>query len=216
VKLLSVNVSRPKPVPWHGQTVLTGIFKAPVAGRVRLGRLNLDGDGQADLQVHGGPDKAVYAYPAEHYAAWAAELGRDDLRPGQFGENFTVGGLREDAVRLGDVFRVGTAVVAVTQPRMPCYKLGIRMGEPMFPRRFLRSGRPGVYFRVEDEGEVGAGDEFELLTPGPDDLTVWGLWHLTFFEPENVEGARRALRHTGLGPEWRERLQERVFEADRG
>jgi MOSC domain-containing protein YiiM len=213
MRLLSVNVSPPKPVPWNGRTVLTGIFKEPVGGRVRLRRLNLEGDVQADPTAHGGLNKAVYAYPIEHYAAWAAELGRTDFRFGQFGENFTAEGLLEDSVRLGDVFRVGGALVEAVQPRVPCYKLGIRMGDPLFPKRFLKSGRTGIYFRVVEEGEVGAGDEIELVTPGPDGLTVRGLWHLVFHERENVEGARQALQRAGLAPEWREPLQERVFGA---
>src|SRR3954465_3364904 len=177
MKLASVNVSLPRPVEFRGQSGATSIFKEPTEGRVRVRRLSLEGDWQADLRYHGGLNKAVYAYPSEHYAAWAQELGRADLRPGQFGENLTVDGLTEDTVRLGDVFRIGTALLQVTQPRYPCYKLGIRMGDPAFPRRFLASGRTGFYLRVVEEGELGAGDAIEL-TERSDGLTIRELWHL--------------------------------------
>ncbi|MGH7563069.1 MAG: MOSC domain-containing protein, partial [Gemmatimonadota bacterium] len=143
-QLLSVNVSLPRPVEHEHETVWTGIFKEPIAGRVALRRLNLDGDRQADLSVHGGVDKAVYAYPVEHYDHWRRELGRD-LPFGQFGENFTVSGMLEASTSIGDVYLIGTAVVQVTQPRTPCFKLGIRMGDRRFLRPFLASGRTGFY-----------------------------------------------------------------------
>jgi MOSC domain-containing protein YiiM len=213
MKLLSVNVSLPKTVTAGGRTVTTSIFKEPVAGRVLLRRLNLEGDGQADLRAHGGQNKAVYAYPVEHYAFWERELGRTDLRPGQFGENFTVKGMLEEEVCLGDTFRVGSATVAVTQPRVPCYKLGVKMQAAEFPKRFLKSGRTGFYLRVVEEGEVGAGDVFQLLERDPASISVRGLWHLVYEEPDNVEGARQALSRTALAREWREPLEQRLLEA---
>jgi MOSC domain-containing protein YiiM len=200
-------------VEFRGGTVMTSIFKEPVDGRLFLRRLSLEGDWQADLQSHGGANKAVYAYPLEHYAWWARELSRDDLRPGQFGENFTLEGLMEDGVRLGDVYRVGGAVLQVTQPRVPCFKLGLKMGDRLFPRRFLASGRTGFYFRVLQEGEVGAGDAVELVERS-EGLTVRELWQLVWVDKENIEGARQALRCQTLGPEWRERLEERLSQAD--
>jgi MOSC domain-containing protein YiiM len=159
VKLLSVNVSLPKEVPYNDQTITTGIFKEPVGGRVTVRSINVDGDGQADRKVHGGRDMAVYAYPIEHYKFWEKALGRDGFPFGQFGENLTVEGLAEEQVRVGDVFRVGGALLQVTQPRIPCYKLALRMGEGLdFPKRFQESGRLGFYLRVLEEGEIGAID----------------------------------------------------------
>ena len=211
--LVSVNVSLPKLVELRGQAVSTSIFKEPVAGRVLVRRLSLAGDWQADLRSHGGLNKAVYAYPLEHYARWSRELGRDDLRPGQFGENLTVEGLTEDTARLGDVLRVGGALLQVTQPRYPCFKLGIKMGDPLFPRRFLASGRTGFYLRVLQEGEVGAGDPVELVERS-DGLTVRELWQLVLVDKGDVEGARRALRCPTLAREWREPLEERLNQVD--
>src|SRR5262245_11598118 len=161
--LVSVNVSLPKHVEFDGRTVSTSIFKEPTNGPVFVRRLSLTGDWPADLRFHGGSNKAVYAYPLEHYAFWSSELGRDDLHPGQFGENLTLQGLTEDLARLGDHYRVGSALLEVTQPRYPCFKLGIKMGDPHFPRRFLASGRTGYYLRVLEEGEVSAGDTVELV-----------------------------------------------------
>jgi len=166
MRLLSVNVGLPREVLWRGRAVATGIWKAPVAGPVVLRTTNLDGDRQADLSVHGGPRKAVYVYPSEHYAHWRAELPEADLAVwGAFGENFTTAGLLEEEVAIGDRFRVGTAEVQVTQPRMPCFKLGIKLGDPGMVERFLHSGRPGFYLSVLREGVVEAGDAFELLGP---------------------------------------------------
>jgi MOSC domain-containing protein YiiM len=215
MRLISVNVSLPKAVAFRGQSVSTSIFKEPVAGRVLVRRLSLEGDWQADLRAHGGLNKAVYAYTVEHYARWSEELGRDDLRPGQFGENLTVAGLTEDAARLGDVLRVGGALLQVTQPRYPCFKLGLKMGDPSFPRRFLASGRTGFYLRVLQESAVGAGDTLELAEQA-DALTVAGLWHLVVVEKGNVEGARQALRCPTLAREWREPLEARLRREDTG
>jgi MOSC domain-containing protein YiiM len=189
MRLVSVNVSLPRLVEFRGQAVSTSIFKEPVGGRVLARRLSLEGDWQADLRAHGGLNKAVHAYPLEHYARWSEELGRDDLRPGQFGENLTLEGLAEDGVRLGDVFRVGAALLQVTQPRYPCFKLGIKMGDPLFPRRCLASGRTGFYLRVLEEGEVGAGDTLELVEQS-DGLTVRALWHLVLVDQGGTSRAR--------------------------
>src|SRR6516165_10285264 len=163
LKLLSVNVGMPREVDWHGKVVRTSIFKSPVLGPVRVATLNLEGDKQSDLRVHGGVHKAVYVYPSEHYQFWRNEIPDLDLPWGVFGENFTTEGLLEEAVNIGDRFRVGSAEFVVTQPRMPCYKLGIRFGRPDIIKRFLHSGKSGFYFSVTLEGEVGAGDPIERI-----------------------------------------------------
>jgi len=170
-KLLSVNVGRPREVEHLGRTVRTAIFKEPVAGPVRVGRTNLEGDRQADLRVHGGPEKAVYAYDLSAYEHWRRELGRE-LPFGQFGENLTVEGLPETEVSIDDVYRVGGALLQVSHPRSPCYKLGIRMGSPAFLKTFLESGRTGFYLRVLEEGDVQAGDAIELVRREPEAPTV--------------------------------------------
>jgi MOSC domain-containing protein YiiM len=213
MELLSVNVSLPTEIPHGRGTVSTGIFKKPVRGRVMLRALNLEGDGQADLVNHGGVHRAVYAYSIENYDYWRRELGRTDLAFGQFGENFTVEGMPEDGVHIGDVFRVGGALVEVSQPRPPCFKLGIKMGMFRFPKLFLRSGRVGFYLRVLEEGEVGAGDTFDLVDSDPERMTVREMSYLLFFDPENLEGARRALRIRALSPWWRDSFTERLTKA---
>jgi len=157
MKVLSLNVGLPRTVDWKGKPVSTGIFKEPVSGRIALRALDFDGDGQADLSVHGGPSKAVYVYPAEHYAYWRRELPDQALPWGMFGENLTTEGLREDT-QIGDRFRIGSAEVMATQPRLPCYKLGLRFGRDDIVKRFLASGLTGFYFKVVVEGDVGAGD----------------------------------------------------------
>src|SRR5712692_7109542 len=162
MKLVSVNVGVPREVQWKGGAVTSAIFKEPVARRVMLRSLNLEGDRQADLSVHGGPDKAVYAYPAEHYAFWRNELKRE-LPFGMFGENLTTEGLLEDAVQIGDRLRIGSAELIVTQPRLPCYKLGMKFEADEMVKRFLASGRTGFYFSVAREGELGFGDRIELI-----------------------------------------------------
>ncbi len=171
-RLLSVNVGLPREVEWHGRTVRTSIWKEPVSGRVRVRRLNLDGDEQSDLTVHGGPDKAVYVYPSEHYEYWRGELPGAGLPWGAFGENLTTRGLLEDDTRIGDRLRVGSAEFLVTQPRMPCYKLGVRFGRDDMVRRFHESGRSGFYLAVLSEGEVGAGDPIEILARDDHGVTV--------------------------------------------
>lgn len=208
-RLLSVNVSLPKPVEHDGEIVWTGIFKEPVPGRVALRRLNLDGDRQADLSVHGGDDKAVYAYPVEHYDHWRRALARE-LPFGQFGENFTVSGMLEEMTSIGDAYRIGTAVVQVTQPRVPCFKLGIRMGDRRFLKPFLASGRTGFYLRVLEEGEVGAGDAIELVRTDPAGLTVAEVLRLGYVDTEDIERASRAAAVEALSEGWRTWFQARV------
>ena len=213
MKLLSVNVSLGKDVPYKGKTVTTGIFKEPVNGRVMLRTLNLDGDRQVDLKGHGGPYKSVCVYSIEQYEHWQRELGRDDFRHGQFGENFTVEGMPDDKTHVGDVFRVGSALVQVTQPRVPCYRLGIKMESPEFPKRFLQSNRVGFYMRVLQEGEVGAGDLIDLVEEDPERITVEEMNRLLYFDPQNVEDAKRALRIDALSPGWRGSFEERLEKA---
>jgi MOSC domain-containing protein YiiM len=210
MKLLSVNVSRPKEVLFNGQIITTGIFKEPVQGRVMLRTLNLDGDGQGDLSVHGGTDKAIYVYSIENYHYWQQRLGRDDFTYGQFGENFTVEGMLEDQVHIGDVFRVGDALIEVTQPRVPCFKLGLKMDLPQFPKMFLSSGRSGFYLRVLEEGELGAGDVFERVKVGPEQVTVRETHHLLYFDRENPAGAKKVLRIPALSSRWRASFEEIV------
>ena len=210
MKLLSVNVSLPAEVLYRGKKITTGIFKKPVNGRVMLRSMNLDGDGQADLTSHGGIHKAAYVYSIENYDFWKKELGRTDFAFGQFGENFTVEGMPEDEIHVGDVFRVGGALVEVTQPRVPCYKLGIRMGLSQFVKMFLASCRVGFYLRVLEEGEVGAGDVFNRVRTDPERMTVREICHLLYFDPENLRGANKALRIRALSPGWQQSFVERL------
>lgn len=183
--IAAISVGLPKTVRHEGKDVLTGIFKAPVEGTVRVGEMGIEGDGQANLRVHGGRDKAVYAYPSVHYPAWARELGREALEPSQFGENLAVTGLDETSVVIGDRYRAGSVEMLVAQPRSPCAKLGIRMGDAGFPPRFLASGRLGFYLRVEQPGEFAAGDEIVHLARPGHGITVHDLWQ-TVFDPANA------------------------------
>ena len=204
MKIISLNVSRPRLVERNGEPVSTGIFKAPVSGRVMLRTLNLDGDRQADLSVHGGPFKAVYLYPSEHYDFWKSELPGMELPWGMFGENFTSTGLLETEVNVGDKFRIGAAELMVTQPRLPCYKLGIRFGRTDILKRFLASERTGFYFSVMQEGEVGAGDEFTLIERDKHDVKVRDIVRLYATERGNVELLRRAIGAEALPESWRD------------
>jgi len=213
VKLLEVSVSTGVEVPFGNGTVRTGIFKRPVSGRVRVRTLNLEGDRQLDTKAHGGIHRAVYAYPWENYAHWQRELGREDFEVPQFGENLTVSGMLEDVVHVGDVFRIGTARVQVTQPRVPCFRLGIRMGDPAFPKRFLQSCRVGFYLRVLEEGDVGAGDAIELERADPEGMTVREVCHLYYFDPHNTADRQRALRIGSLSPGWREGFEKQLGKA---
>lgn len=209
-KIISVNVGLPRLVVWQGQTVSTGIFKSPVEGRVQLRRLNLEGDRQSDLSVHGGPYKAVYAYPAEHYDYWRAELPGMELPWGMFGENLTTSGLSEETVCIGDRFRIGRAELTVTQPRLPCYKLGIKFKRTDIIRRFMASGRTGFYFSVQHEGEIGAGDSLELIERSPNDVKVSDITRLFVKDKEDVETMRRTLELDALPANWRDYFREQI------
>ena len=210
MKLISVNVGLPRVVMSNGDPVSTGIFKAPVAGRVVLRTLNLDGDRQADLSVHGGPSKAVYAYPSEHYDYWKHELPEMKLPWGMFGENFTSAGLFESELSIGDKFRVGSAVVMVTEPRMPCYKLGIKFGHSDIVKRFLVSERTGFYFAVLQEGEVGAGDSIGLIEESKHSVKVNDITSLYTREKRNVGLLRRAMEVEALPESWKSYFQYRL------
>ena len=213
IELISINVSPPKTINYQGKSITSGIFKIPVNGTVKLTKMNLEGDGQADLRVHGGVHKAVYVYPFEHYDFWKKELNRDDFSYGQFGENFTILGVLEDQIHIGDIFKIGSAVLEVTQPRTPCYKFGIKMRLVTFPMKFLESGRIGFYMKVLEEGEVKAKESFESIHINDKGLTIRDLWHLVFFDHENTEDAIRALKLPSLGPEWRQPLEQRLIKA---
>jgi MOSC domain-containing protein YiiM len=202
MKVVSVNVGLPKTVQWRDQPVTTGIFKNPVEGPVALRRHNLDGDQQADLSVHGGPTKAVYVYPAQHYTYWRGELPDVDFGWGHFGENFTVDGMDEDSIYIGDEFSVGTAKVVVTEPRMPCFKLGVRFARADMPKRFLQSQRSGFYFGVAEEGQVEAGDTLELLSKHPDGLSVADVTSLYTTERGNIALLKKAISVTALPESW--------------
>ena len=214
MSLKSVNVSMPKEVPHDGKTVTTGIFKERAEGRVMLRRLNLEGDGQADLRGHGGAFRAVYAYSHENYGYWARELGRDDFAIGQFGENFTVEGMLDDEVCVGDVYRIGGALVEVSQPRIPCYKLALKMGIEGFQNRFLKSGRVGFYFRVLEEGEVGAGDVVVLVKRDSRGMTVREVSDLLYFDKENLEATGQALHIPALSHGWKGSFADRLAKAE--
>ncbi|MGL5808099.1 MAG: MOSC domain-containing protein [Xenococcaceae cyanobacterium] len=215
MQLISVNVGLPHEVTWKGKTVTTGIFKQPVNERVRVRVLNLDGDRQADLTVHGGVDKAIYVYPFEHYDYWRGELPDTELTPGIFGENFTVTGFREEELNVGDRFQVGTVKLMVTQPRLPCYKLGIRFGRPDMVKRFLASRRTGFYFRVLQEGEVGVGDTLELVSRDDNNITVADIPQLYVREQNNPELLHRAARLEALPESWRDYFQEQIRRQDK-
>jgi len=210
MKLLSVNVGRPRAVMQDGDAVLTGIFKDPVKGRVILRTLNLDGDGQADLSVHGGPTKAIYVYPSEHYDFWKRELPGMELPWGMFGENFTTVGLLESQLNIGDKFHVGSATVTVTEPRMPCYKLGIKFGRPDIVKKFLASERTGFYFRVLEEGAVGADDGVRLIERNNDGLRVSDVTSLYTHEKANLGLLRRAIKVEALPESWKSYFQHRL------
>ncbi len=215
-KVVSLNVGLPREVPWRGMTVTTGIYKQPVEGRVALRTLNLEGDGQADLTVHGGEHKAVYCYPLEHYDYWRQELPTHELPVGVFGENFTTEGLLEDWVHLGDRFDVGSAEVVVTQPRLPCYKLGIRFQSAGMVKRFLAARRTGFYLAVTREGEVGAGDEIKLISPDPNAVPVSEITRLYSegrWNGADVTTLQQALRVTALPESWKEYFRERLESA---
>jgi MOSC domain-containing protein YiiM len=210
MKIISLNVGRPRLVVWEGQAVSTGIYKTPVDGRVMLHTLNLEGDRQADLTVHGGPTKAVYVYPVEHYSYWRDKLPDMELPWGMFGENLTTEGLDESTVNIGDRFSLGTAEVMVTEPRMPCYKLGIKFGRMDILRSFLASGRTGFYFSVDREGEVGAGDKIELLMRDKNNVTVADITRLYARDKGDFETMRRAITVEALPEKWRYHFSQQL------
>ena len=215
--LVSVNVGLPKDVPWQGRTIFTGVFKDPVTGPCRVAKLNLDGDGQGDLAGHGGEQRAVFAYQLDSYRHWERELGRDDLTYGQFGENFTLEGLGDDEVCIGDRFRIGSAVFEVTQPRVTCYRVGIRMNDPRIPALLVSHHRPGFYLRVLGEGEVKAGDEILKLESGPEQMSVAEVSALLYLPGHSRQQLLRALRIPALSPGWQESFRALLDgQADRG
>jgi MOSC domain-containing protein YiiM len=213
MKLVSVNTGLPREVNWHGRIVTTGIFKQPIENHVAVRNLNLDGDRQADLTVHGGEYKAVYCYPVAHYDYWTRELPGQQLPMGMFGENFTTDGLLEDSVYIGDQFSVGSAEVIVTQPRLPCYKLGVRFQSDDMVKRFLASGRTGFYLAVTHEGEVGAGDEIKVIDQDPNRVPVSEITRLYItkrYGDDEVSSVRRVMRVAALPESWKEYFRERL------
>lgn len=218
MKLVSVNCGLPREIAWRGATVTTSIYKEPVGERVSLRTLNLDGDRQSDLTVHGGKDKAVYCYPIEYYSYWNKELPGRTLPYGSFGENFTIDGfaqegLAEDSIHVGDRFSVGSAELVVTQPRLPCYKLGIRFESDDMIKHFLKSRRTGFYVAVLREGDVGAGDEITMLSHDPDSVSISEITRLYIakqFGSEDVHQVRRAISARALPESWKTWFQEKL------
>jgi MOSC domain-containing protein YiiM/ferredoxin-NADP reductase/ferredoxin len=213
-RLLSVNVGLPRDVQWHGRTVHTGIWKEAVQGRRRVRRLNVEGDGQGDLGGHGGEQRAVFVYQIESYRYWEQRLGRHDLVHGQFGENFTIEGLPDDEVCIGDRCKIGTALFEVTQPRVTCYRVGIRMDEPQMASFLTSSGRPGFYLRVLEEGEVGAGDSILPIARGPQRMTIAEVNALLYSSHHPRDQLERALRIPALSPGWRASFEALVRSQD--
>lgn len=213
MRLLSVNVSQPIAVAIGEKRYHSGIYKSAVAGRLWLNRTQLAGDGQADMENHGGPNRAVYCYPHEHYAYWASELGRDDFEYGQFGENLSTQGLLESAVCVGDAFRVGAAVIQVTQPRVPCYKLANKLGIPNFAKTFLQANRPGFYARVLEEGSLGADDDILPVAKDPVGMTVAEVNAALYLGPSDRATVERALQIEALSPGWRRSFEKLLAKA---
>ncbi len=214
MKVISINVGLPREVQWQGETVLTSIFKTPVSGCVRVGQLNLDGDQQADLSVHGGTHKAVYAYPAEHYPFWRTELPATDISWGAFGENLTTEGLLEDTVHIGDRLRIGSAEFVVTQPRMPCFKLAIRFNQKDIVKHFLQSGRTGFYLSIALEGEIRAGDPITLLARDTAAVSVADIFGLRTGDAANQDILRRASELSALPASLRDVFRKRLWDPD--
>jgi MOSC domain-containing protein YiiM len=209
MKVLSVNVGTPREVEWRSDVVETAIYKTPVSGPIIVRRLNLDGDRQADLSVHGGPEKAVYVYPSEHYDYWREELPGMPLPWGAFGENLTIEGLLEPTVRIGDALSIGTSEFVVTQPRMPCYKLNVRFQKPDMVKRFLRAGRSGFYLSVSKEGRLQAGDSIELVPAGGNPIGVSDLVTLYTARRDDQELLQRAVDTPALPESWRDYFRRR-------
>lgn len=209
MKVISVNVGLPREVIWKGKPLTTSIFKDPVEGRIKLRYLNLDGDRQSDLTVHGGVNKAVYAYPSEHYKYWRRELPGVELLWGMFGENLTVEGLFEDELNIGDRLRIGSAELIVTQPRLPCYKLAVKFGRDDILKRFLESGLTGFYFAVQKEGDVGAGDSIEILRRDVNELKVAAVTRL-YLAKDDSETLQRALKVEALPDAWKTYFEAQI------
>src|ERR1700761_5430258 len=207
-RLLSVNVGLPRDVAWKGRIVHTGIWKTPVGGRCRVHRLNLEGDGQGDLAGHGGEQRAVFVYQIESYRYWQDRLKRADFVHGQFGENFTIEGLADDAVCIGDRYQIGSALFEVTQPRVTCYRVGIRMNEPRMPALLTSSGRPGFYFRVLEAGDVGAGDDIVKVGEATERMTVAETNALLYSRNHPRDALGRAAALEALSPGWRHSFDE--------
>ena len=214
MQVVSVNVGLPREVTWHGRVVRTSIWKDPVEGLVHASTLNLEGDQQSDLSVHGGAEKAVYAYPSEHYEYWRRELPGMELAWGTFGENFTTEGLLEPDIRIGDRIRVGSAEFLVTQPRMPCFKLGVRFGRDDMVKRFLRSGRTGFYLAVVGEGEVARGHSLEIVGRDEHGVTVADIASLYTRDRDNEDLLRRAVDVPALPESWKEYFRKHLFDPD--
>src|SRR6202050_937115 len=202
-RLLSVNVGLPRDVTWNGKTVRTAVWKSPVTGRRMVRTLDIDGDAQADLAGHGGEQRAVFVYQMDSYHYWERILGRSDFTFGQFGENFTVEGLPDAEVFIGDRYRIGDALFEVTQPRVTCYRVGIRMDEPQMAALLVSSHRPGFYMRVLEEGEVGSGDEIVKIADGPEPVTVAEIDALLYLPGHSHEQLERSLRIPALSPGWK-------------
>jgi MOSC domain-containing protein YiiM len=216
VKLVSINVALPREVVWHTRMVTTGIYKYPIEGPLTLRKLNLDGDRQADLTVHGGEHKAVYIYPVEHYAYWQKRLPTRDLPPGSFGENFTTEGLLESEVHIGNQFAIGTAKVIITQPRLPCYKLGLRFESDEMVKKFLASRRTGFYVAVTQEGQVQPGDEFKPLSHDPTAITIANFLELYLaktWTPADITKIRRLFDLPSLPNDWKSYFDHRLQQA---
>jgi MOSC domain-containing protein YiiM len=211
MKIISVNVGLPQTIQVNGVSVLTGIFKESTTERLMLRQFNFDGDGQADLRNHGGEFKAVYAYPHEHYPTWQSELKRDDFRFGQFGENITSEGLLENEIFVGNVYRFGEALLQITQPRVPCFKLAIRMNDPQMTKAFMKAQRTGYYMRVLEEGMVGAGDKITLEVEDPQRLTIRDINNLLYFVPDK-DLAAKAIQIESLAPGWRDSFEEMLLD----
>ncbi len=203
MKLFSLNVSLPKTVDYRGHKVSTGIYNNPVEGRLKVKTLNIEGDQQADLTVHGGPDKAVYAYPAEHYPYWKEQYPNLSINWGMFGENLTTKGLLEDQANIGDEYQIGSAKFAVTQPRMPCFKLGIKFESPDIIKKLFASAKCGIYFKVLEEGEIGAGDEIKLVKRDKNNVTIQDIMKTYGNEHNNKELLERAVKIDALPPGWK-------------
>ncbi len=207
-EILEVCIGMPQEIEVNGKQELSGIFKSPAEGPVKLSLTNLDGDGQANLKFHGGREKAIYVYSATHYGFWQSKLESDSLEPSQFGQNLTVDGLPDDEVRIGDQFQLGTALATVAQPRIPCAKLGVRVGNPEFTNRFLMAGYLGYYLYVDEPGSLGRGDVMTLVKRADQDITVRALWQTVFTENRDVDLAAAALEFPYLDEGWKKRLRK--------